>query len=182
MTKVYFRGVEIKTEAAKSLPFREEVLISFDGGKTKKSLHKDAEALRKALDDGIIDFSYNPYSKAYLFFETIQAEDEVTPAVMDMIVTKALERKIQISVPEAMSLVNHPSVLKWLLEKGAKCRFVRGYGESTMENFLSKLEYNENFATECANLIKEYNAIDNDYLKKHGHEWSEKTVSFFEKK
>ena len=182
MTKVYYRGNEVKKEAAKSLPFREEVLISFDGGKTKKSLHKDAEALRKALDDGIIDFSYNPYSKAFLFFETIQTEDEVTPAVMDMIVTKALERKIQISVPEAMSLVNHPSVLKWLLEKGAKCRFVKGYGESTMENFLEMLESKKKYAQECANLLKEYNAVDNDYLSKHGHEWSEDVVKFFSKK
>lgn len=181
MVKVYFRGQEVNMEAAKSLPFREEVLISFDAGKTKKSLHKDAEALRKALDDGIINFSYEPYSKAYLFFETIQAEDEVTPAVMDMIVTKAIEKRIQVSVPEAMALVNHPSVLKWLLDKGAKCRFVRGYGESTMENFLSMVEYKKEYAKKCTELIKTYNAADEEYIKKHGHEWSESTIKAFER-
>jgi len=179
MVKVYYRDKEVSINQAKHLPFREEIFVSFDGGTTRISIHKDVNALKKAMDEGIFEFSYEPWSRTYMFTEFIQSNDEVSDDVMNFLVQKAKKLRIKLNIEAGLSLVRHPSVLKWLLKRGSKCKYIKGYGRSTMENFLFLKEMNNEFADELIELVKEYGAVDNKYLKKYADEWNPSVIEAF---
>lgn len=163
-TLVYYRGHVVYLKDDKTLPYREDVCVSFDGGKTKSSIHRDVQALKKALDENVLAFSFLPYAKNFMMDEIFQADDEVSDDVLDFIVKKAEEFGNTVDLDAELAMVNHPSVLEWLLKRGAKCKHVSGFGNSTLENFLYHKKRNHKFADEMIGLLKKYDAVDKNFL------------------
>lgn len=165
----YVNGKSFRlTENMMSLPIRgglrEDTYLSFDDGLTKQSIHRDVATLEEAINLGYISYSYDEYHKDHLFWEIIQSKDRVSHQVLDFLVDYAKEHKIKLKLDGAMSLLNHPSVLEWLLEKGVVCKHVQGHGYSTMENFLRKMKNNDANIKEYISLLKKYNAIDKEFI------------------
>lgn len=183
--KFYVKGEEIPKEKVLEKSRNEEILVSFDDGKTIVSTYKDVNALSKLMDEGILEFSYLPWDKQWFFTNITQSDTEVSEEVLDYLADIAHKKKMKLDYDGALSLVNHLSVLKWLLKKGAKCKHIRGRGMSTMENFFRKKEHNDPIADDMIALLKEYKAIDYGYLemlkKEQGTRnlWSASTAAAF---
>ena len=158
-----------------ALSLRDEFFISFDGGKTIVSLHKDANAMKKALNRGIIRYNYERFGKdCYAFWEIIQATDEVSPEVLNVVAKRG--KRYKLNIDGAMSLFNHPSVFQWLLDNGVKCKYVPGHGSSTMENFFRKARClwlpDSMLFFEYVKKLKEYDAVDVNFLNnKEARTW-----------
>jgi hypothetical protein len=163
--KFYIKNIEIEKNEVLNKAREEEIFVSFDNGKTKVSIYQNVYALSRLLREEIIEFSYLPWDETWLFNTIIKSYNEVTDEVLNHLADIAHQRKIKLDYDYALLLVNHPSAMKWLLKRGAKCKYIYGKGETTMEHFMRKKSKNDLYADEMISLLKEYKAIDYAYLK-----------------
>ena len=158
--KNYYGATMKAGEENRTLGLRDKNLATFFVDGVQRCLYNDVELFNYMLKHKYFSYSHR-LSRNFSFAEIIQATEDVDFEVLDYLVKYARRHFKNLNPEEYISLVNNVKVLEWFFSRGYKCKHYPGHGKSTMEGLFL---YSDISKDVVLNLIKKYNAEDNEYL------------------